>query len=567
MTKDTTFRKASDVYTDPALVVMCSDPTTSRQDALEFLQRWVEKQGRSWPPVLGAVVLARKMQCIYVPYLLIDGTVSFDWSAVVGTQRTRQRNCFSCGGSGRRAVTNTQYSSSGVGRTTTSYHSCYSCGGSGRATESYEARHRESGSVVDRAVADHIVDAARGEMKDGAPDLQTALRNANYLSEDSGISMVPAATQTVEEVKRRLYERVNQDATRIVQVAAGRKGRVKSVKRSAVDYAKTRVWVHLYPVWLSHYTYGNRVRAVEVDAHTGRVYVEEPASVLVKRFLKRVSLLAAACCAVVVASWLSAEPGAQDLWSRLRMWMGMAGAPEVNSGARSEPPAARASSDASEAPARASTSGARSESPVDGVSSGASEVPARASTSGARSESPVDGVSSGASEVPARATTASTSAVVDSTAAETEALVPAGDASRESRPAATPAGIDAASVRGVEDTATGDLVDGTENGVSVVAPPPEAVRVGGAIPRPAKLRNVVPEYPPIARAARIQGIVILEVVVGVDGRVTRVRVLRSVPQLDEAAVEAAKQWEYAPTRQNGVPVSAILTETVNFRLP
>ena len=378
-------------------------------------------------------------------------------------------------------------------------------------------------------------------MKDGAPDLETALRNANCLSEDGGISMVPAATQTVEEVERRLYERVNQVATRIVQVEAGRKGRVKSVKMSPVDYAKTRVWVHLYPVWLSQYTYGNRVRAVEVDAHTGRVYVEEPASVRVKRFLKRVLLLAAACCAVVVASWLSAEPGAQDLWSRLRIWTGMAGAPEVNSGARSEPPAAPASADASEAPARGSTSGARSESPVDGVSSGASEVPARAST-------------------------ASTPAV-DSTAAETEAPVPVDDAGRESGPAATPAGIDVASVRSVEDTATGDLVDGTENGVSVVAPPPEAVRVGGAIPRPAKVRNVVPEYPPIARAVRIQGIVILEVVVGVDGRVTRVRVLRSVPQLDEAAVEAARQWEYAPTRRNGVPVSVILTETVNFQLP
>ncbi len=60
---------------------------------------------------------------------------------------------------------------------------------------------------------------------------------------------------------------------------------------------------------------------------------------------------------------------------------------------------------------------------------------------------------------------------------------------------------------------------------------------------------------------------ILEVVVGVDGRVTDVRVLRSVPQLDDAAVEAARQWEYVPTMRNGVPVSVIMTETVNFRLP
>ena len=123
-------------------------------------------------------------------------------------------------------------------------------------------------------------------------------------------------------------------------------------------------------------------------------------------------------------------------------------------------------------------------------------------------------------------------------------------------------------VRDIEDTTTDELVGDTENRVSAGAPPPETVRVGGAIPRPTKVRNVVPdEYPPIARAVRVQGIVILEVVFGADGRVIDVRVLRSVPQLDDVAVEAARQWEYVPTMRNGVPVSVIITETVNFRLP
>ena len=70
----------------------------------------------------------------------------------------------------------------------------------------------------------------------------------------------------------------------------------------------------------------------------------------------------------------------------------------------------------------------------------------------------------------------------------------------------------------------------------------------------------------MARSARVSGIVILEAVIGPDGRVTDVTVLRSVALLDEAAVEAVQQWEYTPTLLNGVPVPVIMTVTVNFTL-
>lgn len=45
-----------------------------------------------------------------------------------------------------------------------------------------------------------------------------------------------------------------------------------------------------------------------------------------------------------------------------------------------------------------------------------------------------------------------------------------------------------------------------------------------------------------------------------------VKVLRSIPLLDEAAIDAVKQWIYSPTLLNGVPVPVIMTVTVNFRL-
>ncbi len=92
------------------------------------------------------------------------------------------------------------------------------------------------------------------------------------------------------------------------------------------------------------------------------------------------------------------------------------------------------------------------------------------------------------------------------------------------------------------------------------------LRVGGKVREPRKIKNVVPAYPDIAKEARVQGVVILECVVSAEGRVTRVRVLRGIPLLDEAAISAVRQWEYEPTSMNGRPVPVIMTVTVNFLL-
>jgi len=92
------------------------------------------------------------------------------------------------------------------------------------------------------------------------------------------------------------------------------------------------------------------------------------------------------------------------------------------------------------------------------------------------------------------------------------------------------------------------------------------VRVGGNIQAPKKVKDVNPVYPPIAQSARVQGVVILEATIGPNGNVQDVRVLRSIPLLDAAAIEAVKQWAYTPTLLNGVPVPVIMTVTVNFTL-
>ena len=86
------------------------------------------------------------------------------------------------------------------------------------------------------------------------------------------------------------------------------------------------------------------------------------------------------------------------------------------------------------------------------------------------------------------------------------------------------------------------------------------------VPVPKKTKHVQPAYPAEALAQGIRGIVILEVVVGTSGKVESTSVIRSVPGLDEAAIAAARQWEYEPVKVDGKAVAVRLTVPITFAL-
>jgi len=127
-------------------------------------------------------------------------------------------------------------------------------------------------------------------------------------------------------------------------------------------------------------------------------------------------------------------------------------------------------------------------------------------------------------------------------------------------------GVEGGVAGGVEGGVPGGVVGGVVGGLPAAPPPVEAVRVGGNIKEPKKIKHVNPAYPDIAKSARVQGVVILECTISPQGKVTNVKVLRGIPLLDQAATEAVNQWVYSPTLLNGVPVPVIMTVTVNFRL-
>jgi protein TonB len=116
----------------------------------------------------------------------------------------------------------------------------------------------------------------------------------------------------------------------------------------------------------------------------------------------------------------------------------------------------------------------------------------------------------------------------------------------------------------------GGVPGGDPTALVVGAGPPLApagpIRPGGDIRPPLKVRNVVPAYPEIALAARVQGVVVLDCTINTEGRVTDVKVLGGPVLLQAAAADAVRQWLYRPTLLNGVAVPVVMTVTVRFTL-
>lgn len=127
-------------------------------------------------------------------------------------------------------------------------------------------------------------------------------------------------------------------------------------------------------------------------------------------------------------------------------------------------------------------------------------------------------------------------------------------------------GVEGGVPGGVEGGVPGGIVGGIVGGLPQEAPPSAAklVRVGGQIKTPKLLKKVDPVYPELAKQARAGALIILEATVDARGQVEDVRILRSAPLFDEAAVEAVKQWSYRPLLLNGVPTPFIVTVTLNF---
>jgi protein TonB len=128
--------------------------------------------------------------------------------------------------------------------------------------------------------------------------------------------------------------------------------------------------------------------------------------------------------------------------------------------------------------------------------------------------------------------------------------------------AATPDTFNGIGVGVARDEGRAQFVDGAPS----PSPPviPSSVPDYDEPPRPIKI--VKPRYPPKAFAKKIEGTVELEILIDAKGLVARPRILKSVPGLDQAALETVHQWRFSPAVKNGRPVATIALAPVIFRI-
>ena len=132
---------------------------------------------------------------------------------------------------------------------------------------------------------------------------------------------------------------------------------------------------------------------------------------------------------------------------------------------------------------------------------------------------------------------------------------------------------------GVAGGGPGGILGGILGSVPSAAPPPppppvkkeekaapQRIRVGGNVQQARLVRQPRPVYPPLAKQARIQGVVKLNAIISRDGTIMNLSVISGHPLLVPAAMEAVKQWVYQPTLLNGEPVEVVTQIDVNFTL-
>ena len=95
---------------------------------------------------------------------------------------------------------------------------------------------------------------------------------------------------------------------------------------------------------------------------------------------------------------------------------------------------------------------------------------------------------------------------------------------------------------------------------------PKKINISGGVAQGMLLQKVTPVYPPIAKAARVQGTVVLEAQISKSGSIENLKVISGPAMLQQAAIEAVKQWRYRPYLLNNEPVEVETTVNVIFSL-
>jgi len=219
-------------------------------------------------------------------------------------------------------------------------------------------------------------------------------------------------------------------------------------------------------------------------------------------------------------------------------------------------------------PAQPAPAPAKPEDAVGGNSAGAGETASATPAQPPRTMAPIPVAARGAESLTARISqTANLPLPPPLESQATPPFVRAAETSAAPAVAPPPAAVKETPKPAPQPPAPGSPVVDTPPLSATQAPaPPEPLKVGGNVQEAKLIRRTTPIYPPLARQARVTGMVRVEATIGKDGKITRVAAVSGPPLLRQAATDSVRQWIYQPSLLNGQPVEVVTQVDVSFNL-
>ncbi|MCA9917097.1 MAG: hypothetical protein KC445_04050 [Anaerolineales bacterium] len=249
----------------------------------EIVGKWVKKQGRHWPEEITAEHLVEQLSHHYLPYWVVSGTGSGQWSASIGTNHTKIAICSTCGGKGRAATILNMMEDNAE---------CTSCNGSGRVEKTETLWNNQSG-FVETTVDSRVVENYGQEhinLKCGKRNFSV---DSSWLSpkEIEKYDIIPPL-QTEAGIGQRLAEEITRRKTEDeAHTIASQMGQVKNLQVVNVHTQNIQAYLWFYPLLLGSYEYDDAFWQLQIDGVTGQMWGEVPKSIKSKQWKDRIVIL------------------------------------------------------------------------------------------------------------------------------------------------------------------------------------------------------------------------------------------------------------------------------------
>lgn len=263
--------------------VAITAPQLSAGQLQEIMSKWVKKQGRHWPEEITSEQLVEQVSDHYLPYWVVSGKGSGQWSASIGTEHTKITICSTCNGKGRAATVFNMMEDNAE---------CTTCNGSGRV-EKTETLWNSQAGFVEASVDGRIIknfDEEAINLKCGKRqfDVQSSWLAVEELEH---YSLIPALFTDAESAHRLAVEITLAETKDEAQRIASQMGYVKNLQTANVHTQNIGFYAWLYPLLLGQYEFDDALWTLQIDGVTGKIWGEVPKSIKSKQWKDRIVAL------------------------------------------------------------------------------------------------------------------------------------------------------------------------------------------------------------------------------------------------------------------------------------